>query len=209
MKPSPIAARNHARRDRAGGGRVVKKASITNERPILMSAPMVRAILEGRKIQTRRLVKFPAGFTADKVLYQSTVDGAFCFEEAKTKRFVQLRSRYGQPGFLLWAKETFCLDDNRKICFRADNWTECPAWNEKWAPSIFMPRRASRITLEVTGVRVERLQAISEADAQSEGCDPAFSHRAAYETLWESINGKGSWNANPWVWVIEFRRLTP
>jgi hypothetical protein len=88
----------------------------------------------------------------------------------------------------------------------------------KWRPSIFMPRWASRILLEITAIRVERLQSISEADARAEGTqEPSlvptigacWSERDAYAKLWESINGPGSWAANPWVWVVEFRRVMP
>jgi hypothetical protein len=129
---------------------------------------------------------------------------------------------YGSPGDRLWVREAF--RDARshaagRVLYRADGDVACG-----WKPSIHMPRSASRITLEVTGVRVERLQAISEADALAEGvsfvadgcarfgvdglpgswCDCAVT---AYAALWESINGAGSWDANPWVWVIEFKRL--
>lgn len=91
-----------------------------------------------------------------------------------------------------------------------------PEWKRIWKPSIHMPRWASRITLEVTGVRVERLQDISEADAIAEGAPWAAcgapqegSHKAGFAQLWESINGSNSWSTNPWVWVIEFKRVTP
>lgn len=142
---------------------------------------------------------------------------------------------YGQPGDRLWVRETWqsvpfgphrdwpgCPDLRpRKVCesnracvviWRADGEMPGP---EIWRPSIFMPRWASRLTLEIAGVRVERLQAISEDDAWAEGFpDPEgrnreYADRARYwfKTLWGEINGKESWDANPWVWVIEFRKI--
>lgn len=148
-----------------------------------------------------------------------------------------LRCPYGQPGDRLWVRETWRLWDGQSHVqgepldpdvldgsligldaqflkslpreYRADSGDDGP-----WRPSIHMPRWAIRITLEITAVRVERLQDISEADAQAEGCiDVDYStgrtYRAAYRELWEQINGHGSWAANPWVWVVEFRRITP
>ncbi|MDD3675822.1 hypothetical protein [Thauera propionica] len=191
------------------------------ERPILFSAPMVRAILDGRKTQTRRVVK------------DRHIDAAppACF-------FQWLRERcpYGQPGDRLWVKETFFdtapfrdapLFESRAtpIAYRADNeFIGC----HKWRPSIHMPRRASRITLEINAVRVERLHEINAADAKSEGIEGQFEGGPwrnyqrdghwfpegkdtapvlSYRTLWEKINGPGSWDANPWVWVIEVKRV--
>jgi hypothetical protein len=191
------------------------------ERPILMSAPMVRAILAGTKTQTRRVVK-PA---------PKLVGGAWFFYKRGLPVYVPNVSAaadscpYGQPGDRLWVRESF--RDARaamlgRVLYRADGENICG-----WKPSIHMPRHLSRITLEVTAVRVERLQDISEADAQAEGVTPkwepgcsgrlmdalgGFSFRpaaSAYAELWEQINGPGSWDANPWVWVIEFKRVTP
>ena len=182
------------------------------ERPIIFNAPMVRAILEGRKTQTRRIGK-----------------------------------QRGTPGEILWVKETFkfnpggpiydaagvimdSMDD--ELIYRADS----PNLVTKWTPSIHMPRWASRITLEVTGVRVERLQDISEGDTFREGIQRLENHswhatgsiplgtyrgldewtdkvnywvdpRDAYKALWKSIHGDGAWEKNPWVWVIEFKRV--
>ena len=133
------------------------------------------------------------------------------------------RCPFGPVGRKLWVKETFCTagapGDFDAIQYRADE--DCITTT--WKPSIFMPRWASRITLEVTGVRVERLQEINEKDAKAEGvtqCEGGYwnyiagepyngmSARTSYSTLWESINGNGSWELNPWVWVIEFRKTT-
>ena len=197
------------------------------ERPILFSGPMVRAIIEGRKTQTRRVVKPQPGDHPSDDGYGVTY-----------------RCPYGAPGDRLWVRETFgwysgilqgsyaytppekptypphkVIDGVRHaICYRADYPKH--RWNKNdsgWKPSIHMPRTASRITLPIVSVRVERLQSISEEDAKAEGAamdydgpysfSQAFNYRGGYRTLWESINGPGSWDANPWVWVIEFKRV--
>jgi hypothetical protein len=172
------------------------------ERPILFSGPMVAAILDGRKTQTRRIIK-----------PQPRTD--VC--------------PYGVPGDRLWVKETWAivcagevqrlpafeyekvntkdlsayLDPECDLVYRADVHNDIRGWR----PPRYMPKWASRILLEITGVRVERVQDIGEADAKAEGCMgglPVFSH------LWDSIHkGKEGreWEANPWVWVIEFKRV--
>jgi hypothetical protein len=197
-------------------------------RPILFSAEMVCALLAGTKTQTRRIVK-PQPPCGCEYVINGAYNAALCHSIERPEVWVPPTARsvdhrlpcpYGQPGDRLWVKETWCeLDDgvDRPIAYRADNWTECPSADGKWRPSIFMSRAASRITLEITAVRVERLQEISEADAKAEGCivDPwhypcsLTPGKSTYCTLWESINGPGSWEANPWVWVIEFRRIAP
>lgn len=187
------------------------------ERPILFSAPMVRAILEGRKTMTRRVVKnkcalswlLPTGFTPEFV---TNSENHLC--------------PYGQVGDRLWVRETFGQCDRvvPHVIYRADG--ESPNPDFKWKPSIFMPRKYSRITLEMTNVRVERLQDISEEDAKAEGIEQIDGlwknylpegilgwisiddPRESFRTLWTSINGPESWNANPWVWVVEFKRLS-
>jgi hypothetical protein len=195
------------------------------ERPILFSAPMVRAILEGRKTMTRRIAKL--------------TDAGHVKEPGGHRRWhpADMDARqacpYGQPGDRLWVRETFgdctpgadALVGTRwdKPWYRAEadeygllgHDGEGPVYVDdvKWRPSIHMPRRASRITLEITAVCVERLQEISEADVQAEGCTgsplgPA-ADRLLFPTLWESINGPGSWDANPWVWVVGFRKVKP
>jgi hypothetical protein len=149
------------------------------ERPILFSAPMVRAILDGRKTQTRRVIK-------EKLMRGEGAHVNNC--------------QYGKPGDRLWVRETFCYHDYlARYLYKADGVT-----GVKWKPSIFMPRIASRIMLEITGIRVERLQDISEEDAIAEGWPKSSDW---YRSLWESINGQGSWVLNPWVWVIEFMVL--
>jgi hypothetical protein len=165
------------------------------ERPIIFSGEMVRAILEGRKTQTRRVVKH--------IEDNSPV--------ITDPRIFNKPCPYGQPGDRLWVREAFQLDDSDPtfVYFRADG-KQCN-W---WRPSIHMPRWASRITLEITGVRVERLQEINRGGAMQEGCP--FQNIANvtcpltwFSFLWNSIyrtRGQG-WDANPWVWVIEFRRI--
>ena len=214
------------------------------ERPILFSAPMVRAILDGRKTVTRRLVK----------PNPHKVDGGVPFADAPAWAHAEpgsavMRCPYGVRGDRLWVRETHYLhgiwsvrkdaDAKRRWTFHATQdmgvqfeqpnglirgrSTTVPGWYRR--PSIHMPRWASRITLEITSVRVERLQEISIEDAKAEGAwgpddsivqkvadyfgTDIFSAnpRKAFQMLWESINGPDSWAANPWVWAIEFRRV--
>ena len=176
---------------------------------------MVRAILEGRKTQTRRIVKFPV---IDR-------DGFGC-EIAGNELNSCLRQglnicRVGQVGDRLWVKETFTEDftgPRNKIVYRADD----PEANCKWKSKLFMSRKQSRITLEIVSVRAEKLNDISEKDAKAEGVSPiklgfldardagrnvSHSYLEGYGELWESINGQGSWNKNPRVWAIEFKKL--
>jgi hypothetical protein len=185
------------------------------ERPILFSGPMVRAILDGRKTQTRRIMKSPPDL----------------FENAET---IYAACPYGKPGDQLWVRETFatahdnpCIDDAGTV-YRATD----PDWGQmegfRWKPSIFMPRALSRITLEITGVRVERLQDIDNDGCVAEGIsasgkavrmpDGSYAQAGRYESkastvrqlfseLWTEINGPNSWAANPFVWVIEFKKV--
>lgn len=203
------------------------------DRPILFSAPMVRAILAGTKTQTRRVFK------------GSLHDLSMWIANTTNNPNVKVRCPYGQPGDRLWVRETWMdlqgtgiqrrTGDPSRYAYGADTLPGSygdevrKEYGLKWRPSIHMPRAASRITLEITGVRVERLQDISEADAIAEGIeqmpcevpdtklwrnytpDNGWTPRVAipqnsYRSLWESINGPGSWDANPYVWVVEFRR---
>jgi len=203
------------------------------ERPILFSAPMVRAILEGRKTQTRRAVNGVADPDEIEVLGDS---GEAFMHSGACESFCDyacggavLKCPYGIPGDRLWVKETFWKHKQTSFVRHADCASDA-SWKETgWrkVPSIHMPRWASRITLEIADVRVERLQDISEADAVAEGVrqmrdgsgcwvgregpgkwvTPWAAAREAFCDIWESINGKGSWDANPWVWVIEFKRI--
>lgn len=231
------------------------------ERPILFSAPMVRALLDGSKTQTRRN------------LYVATKNGSSaCFDQRYSmprelppvgNLWTLSQWRKAKPGDRLWVKETWrtaksldakspsaigdmCIDAGYRtpwapLAYEADgqqntHWRNFELDRDaelgKTRVSIHMPRWASRITLEITGVRVERLQDISEADAVAEGLMFSASARRSpgcmgiyelrmpdgktyfddnacdlYRKLWEQINGPGSWDANPWVWVVEFRRI--
>lgn len=189
------------------------------ERPILFSAPMVRAILDGSKSQTRRIIKIQPDIEHDGEPYWF-VGGYRAWRyrgvtDILRKGGDEISCPYGQPGDRLWVRETFHTVDGHRAFYRAD-YNHNPKGDKEhgivWTPSIHMPRWASRITLEVTGVRVERLQDISEAGAMAEGSQWSAcgapqdgSYKAGYAQLWESINGAGSWPANPWVWVIEFK----
>jgi hypothetical protein len=169
-----------------------------SEHPILFSGPMVRAILEGRKTQTRRVQRMPGSFPSG--------------------------CPYGQPGDLLWVRETFAKryadaerDPTDGIMYRADG--GCVI-EPRWTPAIHMPRWASRLTLRITDVRVQRVQDINEEDVWSEGvicrCDVGqseydqcgLSPAEHFAKLWDSINAKRgySWESNPFCWAISFER---
>lgn len=206
------------------------------ERPIIFSGPMVRALLAGRKTQTRRIVKgveeCPHGYDGvvkATVPKEAHLVGKHCFALASGES-LYLRCPYGVPGDRLWVRETFAnLDegDGRKaLHYRADKFSSDflidRAAGERWTPAIHMPRAACRLRLKVTGVRVERLFAITEVDCRREGMlrqkwrefkgygwtsdegqPTSETARNAFEDLWHSING--AW-LDCWVWVIEFRR---
>ncbi len=253
------------------------------ERPILFSAPMVRAILGGTKTQTRRIMSpQPTECPQERGghWWPSKPHRFMLHVEEEMRDYTgpwsglaASASPYGQIGDQLWVREAWRIGawDETRPAFALDycdgprkEWVDVPdpmcdegslfdkLWQQstddaikaglqtdddgnyrwepgqspcRWRPSIHMPRWASRIQLEITGIRVERLQDISEADAMAEGidaalcaelttkspwvgfCAPADVH--AYAALWESINGAGAWEANPWVWVVEFRRIKP
>jgi len=200
------------------------------ERPILFSGEMVRAILDGRKTVTRRVVKAKHIPFIEKIL-GGYLDG----------KWNQRPMPYGQPGDRLWVRETWRPTANCKgypegflgVEYRSDGETRATGHprepfvyvsplRDKWRPSIHMPRWASRIMLEVTGVRVERLQEITEKGARAEGCHGMGSNGDAefppegiisavedFRDLWDSINeSRGfGWDKNPWVWVVEFKRV--
>lgn len=157
------------------------------ERPILFSGEMVRAILEGRKTQTRRIIKGKRDANGISIEIP----------------------RFGKIGDLLYVRETWSEDFDGRIQYRADT----DGTGRKWKPSIHMPRRVSRITLEITNIRVERLNDISEEDSEAEGVSGTWTRDLNYKwhfkKLWESLNGAGSWEKNPWVWVVEFKVVQP
>lgn len=189
------------------------------ERPILFSGSMVRALLAGTKTQTRRIAK-PVRHPDLGNVY---APGALVLEQ-EPQHVIDRCCPYGQPGDRLWVRETHMnwwkLDPENPegprlfshvAAFAADGYVLEPG--ERWIPSIHMLRAASRILLEITGVRVERLQDISEADALAEGVAHSLNlpggrfARENFEHLWWTINGDGSWESNPWVWVVEFKRV--
>lgn len=206
------------------------------ERPILFSAPMVRAILEGRKTVTRRAVKATKAHAHGFMMldhgngwWPYNAFGDFTSDHEGMK--YPIARPYGKVGDRLWVREAWQADaqvnevaprelsHGEPIRYPADGasrQTGCSMITQgKTRPSIHMPRWASRILLEITDVRVERLQDISEEQAKAEGPNwPVADHlemawRVQFRTLWESINGAENWNANPWVWVVEFKRVTP
>jgi hypothetical protein len=185
------------------------------ERPILFSGLMVRAILHGRKTQTRRVIKpqpFEHGSDGLVSAGWGWSIGQKCKLQAwKVDEIGSAMAKYcphGKPGDRLWVRETFAIHGN-EIAYAATD--QHLVGCDRWKPSIHMPRRASRITLEITDVRVERLNEISRGDAMAEGCphsNLAYGQNPCdwFRELWESINGPESWAANPWVWAIEFRK---
>lgn len=194
------------------------------ERGILFSAPMVRALLDGSKTQTRRALRVQPPedcATISTDFFHPTVIDRRGDEQPGTEMFGAytidgewgMKCPYGPPGDRLWVRETFRgpLDDDT-FGYRATHSGPFSWETYTWRPSIFMPRIASRITLEVTDVRVERLNDISRGDAMDEGCPfpnmaDGIDPREWYADVWEGINGAGSWAANPWVWALTFKRI--
>ncbi|HCB1445088.1 hypothetical protein [Serratia marcescens] len=214
------------------------------ERPVIFNSEMVRAILSGRKTQTRRAI-------SDRHLHLIDVASQVgeCYplesgiDHANSQSYYREYCPFGQVGDRLWVRETFAVLGNEDGCpidwdgnlikgnekhaariYKASCWQEPgnyglwsipnrdTQYEGAWRPSIHMPRWASRITLEITAVRVERLNDISDGDAISEGCSISDMKSGdcvadVFARLWSSIYGVDSWNANPWVWVIEFRRV--
>lgn len=212
----------------------------------MFSGPMVRAILEGRKTVTRRPIK-PSmrGFDVSFELHQQD-DGSWrpmhtfdesCMDDQGTEHPVVCP--FGKPGDRLWVRETWYCDhfevmrgpylkpadldvtearDDGTLVYAADGLTPYEADQPVWKPSIHMPRWASRILLEVTDVRVERLQDISDNQARAEGYPASREAETGgsdmdawlwFRTLWGEINGREAFADNPWVWVVEFKRIEP
>ncbi|MBI6794663.1 hypothetical protein [Pseudomonas syringae] len=223
------------------------------ELPILFSAPMVRAVLSGQKTVTRRVVKVQPfdlswsrrdhrfEYLAGRAVNGDEIDGFYAYSTRSGGEW-SAKCPYGQPGDRLWVREAWQADaqvnaiaprelsHGEPIQYPADGasrQTGCSMITPgKTRPSIHMPRWASRILLEITDVRVERLQDISEDQAKAEGVRLYTDHaelgewwhvdgietysadpRKSFELLWTSVGG--DWNANPWVWVVEFKRVTP
>lgn len=187
------------------------------QRPILFNGEMVRALLDGRKTQTRRIVK-PA-----KDRNGSGCQLAPCEIAGEVNGGDYSLCPYGQPGDRLWVREAHAFvpepayrrstgivqtinpADDYEACVYRENFNRARSF--PWRPSIHMPRWASRITLEIVSVRVERLNDISAKDALEEGIALCQQPQEAFRQLWESIHSPEGWSANPWVWVVEFRRI--
>lgn len=208
------------------------------EHPILFSTPMVQAILEGRKTQTRRIIK------PQPIIDQ---DSGFVFDGKHTKQydihnwqdqFIDDFSRW-MPEDRLWVRETYtifepehCEGMSKRFYYKASHDESNEEWRleeikhgypYQWKPSIFMRKEYARIWLEITGMRVERLQEITGHDVLAEGCGKQVRqmwlfgldqkgrdevYRRSFEPIWKNINGADSWQANPWVWVIDFKVLS-
>jgi hypothetical protein len=187
------------------------------ERPILFSTPMVKAILAGQKTMTRRVAKFVP--LEGKDIYQTDAH-SFLNLTAKGRyplpfvgRFTSpnkmsaehlsedLNLAFGNNGDRLWVREAFAEYKIDKAMYKA-NYGDT---NIKWKPGIFMRRKLSRITLEITNQRIERLNALKDEDAKAEG----FSSVEEFKELWDKLNAKRGygWDVNPWVWVISFKRV--
>ena len=201
----------------AQGGKAV------TSRPILFSGAMVQAILAGKKTQTRRTLA-PRIAELDPLLWTPKRPGAWTASDPNDQQEQEVYSPYGEPGDQLWIKETFQSTGDYSAIYRADYAFAPTAEKENgvvWTPSIHMPRWASRITLEVTDVACERLQAMTEADAAAEGVDPArldalgtakvfstLTPRTLFQAVWDTMAKEGSrWADNPWVWRVEFKVL--
>lgn len=179
------------------------------ERPILFSGPMVRAILEGHKTQTRRVVRWPFSGQPNADEMDNAGD---CVTIIARGKFV--KCPFGEVGDRLWVRETFATysgdGGTSGLLYRADPMFDTTTvFDWTWKPSIHMPRWASRLSLEITQVRVERIQDITEEDAQAEGRtlqDFGSGGPGYFPHTWDALNAKRgfSWEANPWVWVIGF-----
>ena len=217
-----------------------------SERPIPFKGEMVRTILDGRKTQTRRVMKvqpWPDALVTVEHYHETVIDrhgdmqpGKEIFGAHWDDGEYGLRCPYGAPGDLLWVREAWRawsqyddwppsrLPPGVDVQYIAD--ASAP-WASRYRHTRFMPRWASRITLRITDIRVERLQDISEDDARAEGAmwhdggtighsgwrhdfsDVHADARSSFARLWNKINGPGAWDANPWVWAISFERIKP
>lgn len=224
------------------------------ERPIIFNAEMVRAVLDGRKTQTRRIIQERHLYSGGRTPGNWPVHMPEGEEGEKARLWAESNSPFGAVGDRLWVKETWSVvshafdNDGLMIDYVPDRpakavhekpfgrgyysghaiyaadggftWGDddgCVDGRSCWKPSIHMPRWASRITLEITGIRVERLNSMTERDAIAEGCIgghnsiPGYHYSATphehFHHVWQSIYGADSWQANPWVWVVEFNRI--
>jgi len=203
---------------------------MSKERPMLFNGAMVRAILAGQKTQTRRAIKpqpFEASFLDAPGQHRPSIDEGGRLRVATSTGVHLLTCPFGQPGDRLWVRESFTdlrgtgIEHRPNIdgpiqpyAYSADTLPGSPGdyarkdYGIKWRPSIHMPREACRLVLEITAVRVERLQAITVQDIAAEGisCYPDINPFHDFEELWTSTGG--DWAGNPWVWVIDFKQVT-
>ena len=216
------------------------------QRPIIFNTEMVKAILDGRKTQTRRILKVPKnGRIKPGTVVHSNGVISICFDQSGCAEWKMLKCPHGKIGEHLWVRETWATEkycDNKKpselhgietIWFLSDgDYNGIGTHTQgKTRPSIFMPRWASRINLEITDIRVERVQDIKERDCEAEGIEVAesigdyagtlwtartgkatfsfFDAQSAFQYLWDSINAKRGygWESNPHVWIIEFKKV--
>ncbi len=211
--------------------------SLIKERPILFSSAMVRAILDGTKTQTRRVIKLRKDSIVDLFDDDYLSEKGFCGFDTENFHNRQVKCPFGKVGDLLWVRETWAdvtsafndADEIRHAAFKADESVydvygqiqyleklgDSGIYVDKWKPSIFMPRFASRIALEITNIRVEQIQQISLEDSEAEGirafhdAEKLNGDCSEFIKLWNEINSKRgfSWESNPFVWVIEFQRV--
>lgn len=197
------------------------------ERPIILKAHEVRGILDGRQTQLRRIVKEQHRLRMGDGLLKGTTAPNYLNEWGNWQLWVDnaktMRCPFGQVGDRLWGREAFWPRSNGDVAYKADDcWIAVDEDGRQvpcsWKPSTNMSRQHSRILLEIVSVRVERLQDISEADARAEGCpypaewagryiDRDETAKTWFATEYNCANGKGSWDANPWVWCVTFRRV--
>lgn len=192
-------------------------------RPMLFSTPMVKALLEGRKTQTRRIVKLPKEYNGGNVYKNGQFGIKYETNDDVGNIIIKRLSPKIKIGDIIWVRETFSESLNpNEYCYKAD--TDNPIYldkNWKWKPSLFMPKSVCRLFLEITNVRVERIHDISEADAIAEGIEAECFNKEwwyknyiendstlypciSYQTLWAKIHGKKSWDENPYVWIYDF-----
>jgi len=205
-----------------------------------MHARSINGILEGRKTQTRRIVKPSVkGCTVGSYTNGNPLDNEVVNVQEDGDPWTDIKCPYGQPGDRLWVRETWAMNDVEygwgsipktrppgfgEITYRADGewkdqFEELDGDIPPWRPSIFMPRWASRLTLKITGIRVERVQDISDVDCEAEGCRPSTEgdghdwlrtengwHRT-FRQLWDDTNGAAAWDRNEWCWCIAFKRI--
>jgi hypothetical protein len=190
-------------------------------KPIIFSTPMVVAILEGRKTQTRRVVKAPVLQDVREPNEVYWKNGKVVFNwYGETVGGFEVKPKY-QPGDILWVRETW-FENEECLLYKASKYENTKEYHGrngwvqiKWRPSIFMPREAARIFLKVTNVRVERVQEITEDEAIKEGAKAygqnncsGTSARIAFAEIWDKTTTEHEWRTNPWVWVYEFERIS-